>query len=148
MSTILRTLAPYALAAILGLVLWLLHGTIKHQEITLVAYADTITRQAEQLETLVNQINRQGLELRALLSAQEGFRTALDQRTADIENLKHEDQEFRRWAESALPNTVVRMRERPAITGADGYAQHLRTRNPVPPAGSATPHTRRSDAGE
>lgn len=45
------------------------------------------------------------------------------------ETLKRENEEFKAWANSALPADVIRLRSRPAITGAAGYQSWLQQSN-------------------
>jgi LysB family phage lysis regulatory protein len=45
----------------------------------------------------------------------------LAQKQTDFEALKHENESLRTWADGALPDDVVRLYDRPAITGADAY---------------------------
>ncbi|MNL72601.1 hypothetical protein D3C87_1979350 [compost metagenome] len=80
-------------------------------------------------------IKQAAVDQRKLAATQDEFRNALAERQADILNLRRENEEFRLWADADLPDAVARMRERPAITGARGYAEHLRTRQPVRPDG-------------
>lgn len=51
------------------------------------------------------------------------------------ETLRRENQEFKSWAESALPADVIRLRSRPAITGAAGYQSWLQQSHGLHAAG-------------
>jgi len=46
---------------------------------------------------------------------------SLAQTETDFETLKHENEALRAWADSPLPDDVVRLYSRPAITGADDW---------------------------
>ena len=46
---------------------------------------------------------------------------SLAQTETDFEALKHENEALRAWADGALPDDVVRLYSRPAITGADDW---------------------------
>lgn len=46
---------------------------------------------------------------------------SLAQTETDFEALKHENEALRAWADSPLPDDVVRLYSRPAITGADDW---------------------------
>lgn len=50
-----------------------------------------------------------------------GIAASLAQTEADFEALKHENEALRAWADSPLPDDVVRLYSRPAITGADDW---------------------------
>ncbi|MCD0498537.1 Rz-like lysis system protein LysB [Achromobacter sp. MY14] len=140
MSAILRTLTPYAISLVLAALLWFQRGQIESQDIALKAYGETLQNQANELASLADRITGQRLDLMQLERTQDEFRNALDLRTFDIERLKNENPEVRSWADSLLPDPIARLRERPAITGAAAYAEYLRTRDAVHPAGGSAPH--------
>lgn len=135
MSAIIRMLAPYAISLGLAALLWLQHGQISSQAVALKAYGEIIKGQASELAGLAERVKGQRLDLVQLERKQEDFRNALDQRTFDFEKLKNENPEIRSWADTLLPDPVARLRERPALTGSAAYAEHLRTRDAVQPAG-------------
>ena len=87
---------------------------------TATALSDTLgqERQAQsQLRRLHDQL-RQGLALRE----------------QQIEGLKRENAALRDWAAQPLPDVARRLRERPALTGADAYRQWLSSRGAMPTA--------------
>ncbi|MGE8568008.1 MAG: hypothetical protein ACN6PV_16155 [Achromobacter sp.] len=140
MSAIFRTLAPYAISLMLAALLWFQRGQIESQDIALKAYGELTKSQANDLATLADRVTGQRFDLMQLERTQDEFRNALDLRTFDIERLKNENPEVRSWADSLLPDPIARLRERPAITGAADYAEYLRTRDAVHPAGGSAPH--------
>lgn len=123
--------APYLVCALLALVIWQQRGTIAGQAAAMTAYGERMDAQDAALSKITAGIQQGKDDLRQLVATQEGFRSALESRRADIEDLKRENEDIRRWADGVLPEPIARMRERPAITGADGYAEHLRARSPV-----------------
>lgn len=140
--------APYLIASVLALVAWLKHQTIAQQDIILQAYGAVIERQGKQIGDLADRLNAQRLDLAALTTQQEGFRAALDEREFNFERLKNEDSEVRSWADTVLPAGVVRLQQRPAITGAAGYAEYLRTRDALHTAGQPAEDKRRPAADD
>jgi LysB family phage lysis regulatory protein len=56
----------------------------------------------------------------------------LHQRQNRIEELKRENEYLRLWADTLLPSDVVRLRERPAITGGAAYREWLSKGDTVP----------------
>lgn len=70
-----------------------------------------------------------------LLKTQGELRQGLATRQRTIEALKHENDQLRDWARQLLPDAARRLRERPALTGADAYRQWLSGSGPVRPAG-------------
>ncbi|MBA6063544.1 LysB family phage lysis regulatory protein [Pseudomonas mosselii] len=73
-----------------------------------------------------------------LLALQGELRQGLAQRERVIEALKHENQQLREWSDQPLPDAARRLRERPALTGADAYRQWLSGSRSVPAAGDST----------
>ncbi|CAB3850084.1 hypothetical protein LMG26858_01661 [Achromobacter anxifer] len=140
--------APYLLAAVLALVAWLQHQTVTQQETTLTAYGAVIERQGKEIGELADRLTSQRLDLVALTTQQEGFRAALDEREFNFERLKNEDSEVRSWADTVLPAGVVRLQQRPAITGAAGYAEYLRARDALHAAGQPAEDKRRPAAND
>lgn len=63
------------------------------------------------------------------------LRTALATRQRDIEELTRENEDLRRWADQPLPAAARRLRERPALTGADAYRDWLSRRDAMRAAG-------------
>lgn len=108
--------------------------------------AQAAARQAtEQRDQFARQADILASELAAERSAQARLRTTQDslraelaRRHSQIEDLKHENQELRDWAAQPLPAAARRLRERPALTGADAYQDWLSGRGAVPPAGDRT----------
>ena len=49
----------------------------------------------------------------------------LRQRQRRMEELKRENEDLRRWADTPLPADIIRLRERPALTGGAAYRQWL-----------------------
>ncbi len=70
-----------------------------------------------------------------LRKLQSTLRTGLAERERLIESLKHDNETLRNWADQPLPDAARRLRERPAITGADAYRQWLSSGSAVPTAG-------------
>ncbi len=70
-----------------------------------------------------------------LLKIQSELRQGLATRQRTIEALKHENDQLRDWARQLLPDAARRLRERPALTGADAYRQWLSGGGTVRPAG-------------
>jgi LysB family phage lysis regulatory protein len=145
MSTLRQVLYGLALLGALALLIW---GQEQR-----IAIADKNTELAEKdLKTARDEAGRNlatANSLRETLQqerdAQASLRTQQDQlrqglanRERMIEALKRENTELRIWADQLLPDAARRLRERPALTGADAYRQWLSGRGAVPPAGNGT----------
>ncbi len=85
--------------------------------------------------TLKATLEREREDRAKLLKLQGELRTGLANRERLIEDLKHENDELRQWADQPLPDAARRLRERPAITGADAYRQWLSSGGALPTAG-------------
>ncbi len=79
-----------------------------------------------------------------LLKIQGELRQGLATRQRTIEALKHENDQLRDWARQPLPAAARRLRERPALTGADAYRQWLSGSGAVRPAGDGAERQRGS----
>lgn len=71
-----------------------------------------------------------------LLMLQGELRTGMAQRERQIEDLKNEIKELQEWADRPLPAAARRLRDRPAITGADAYRKWLSGSGAVHPPGN------------
>jgi LysB family phage lysis regulatory protein len=104
--------------------------------------ADDKAKEAERRErlkdttitTLTGELTDQA-EAAAKLQNQLGELSMTAATRADtIKRLKRENAELRTWADSPLPDPVIRLLKRPAITGAANYQAHLSGPDPLPAA--------------
>ena len=131
-----------ALVAALALLIW-------HQQTRIDAAQsgkELAVERAEQAEQTAAQHQANAGTLAATLATERAAQTTLQTRTdelrtllaarqRDIEELKRENEDLRRWADQPLPLAARRLRERPALTGADAYRDWLSRRDAVPAAG-------------
>ena len=88
------------------------------------------------INTLSGELTKQA-EAAAQLQNQLGELSMTAATRADtIKRLKRENAELRSWADSPLPDPVIRLLKRPAITGAADYQDHLSGPDPLPAAAS------------
>ncbi|AUF99801.1 peptidase [Pseudomonas sp. 09C 129] len=137
MSTIRQILLGIALVGVLGLLLWVQQLRVDNA-VTAAGQAKDDARTARDnadalLQTLVNERDAQA-QLRA---QQDQLRQGLAKRERTIEELKRENSELRVWADQQLPDAARRLRERPALTGADAYGRWLSGRGALQPAGDS-----------
>ncbi|AKP35129.1 Rz-like lysis system protein LysB [Yersinia aleksiciae] len=59
----------------------------------------------------------------------------LAQRNSQLKRLYRENETLRRWADTLLPDDIIRLRQRPALTGAADYRQWLSEGRSVPVSG-------------
>ncbi|MGF6091121.1 Rz-like lysis system protein LysB [Pseudomonas sp. 18173] len=142
MSTLRQALFGIALLTVLALLVWSqeLRISVANQD-TRLATQD-VTNAREQAERHLANANALRATLHQERTAQATLRTQQDQlrqglakRELTIEALKRENTELRNWAAQPLPDAARRLRERPALTGADAYRQWLSDRGALHPAG-------------
>lgn len=75
-----------------------------------------------------------------LYAAAERNGQLLRDRQRKIEELKRENEDLRRWSDTALPDPVVRLRQRPALTGGESYREWLSENHPLPAGPSSAAH--------
>ena len=132
-----------ALAIILALVLaalgwqsWRLNEaghTIDQQGRDLKAKGDKLAKKNGQLIALSILSETNNREQARLYAAAESTNALLRSRQRRIEELKRENEDLRRWADTHLPADVIRMRERPALAGGAAYREWLSQSDAVPP---------------
>jgi len=141
-SVLRQALLGVALLAALGLLIWSQELRISGaNKDTRLAEQDA-SRAQEQAERNLSNANalrdtlQQERNAQATLRAQQDqLRQGLAKRELTIEALKRENVDLRNWAVQPLPNAARRLRERPALTGADAYRQWLSGRGAVHAAG-------------
>ena len=100
-------------------------------------------RREQGKDTAINTLNTE-LDIQATaaakLQSQLGDLTITAATRADtIKRLKRENAELKEWADRPLPDPVIRLLQRPALTGATDYQAHLSGPEPMPAAtGGAT----------
>ena len=102
--------------------------------------ADDKAKEAEQrektkdraIDTLNSELDTQA-EAAAQLQSQLGELSMTAATRADtIKRLKRENAELKEWADRPLPDPVVRLLQRPTLTGAADYQAHLSGPDPLP----------------
>ncbi|MEJ5072415.1 Rz-like lysis system protein LysB [Enterobacter ludwigii] len=135
MMRVLSVMLAVALAA-LGWQSWRLNNashTIEAQDRSLKDKADELAKKNSQLIGLSILTETNSREQTRLYAAAEDTRSLLHQRQNRIEELKREKDDLRRWADTLLPPDVVRLRERPTLTGGAAYREWLSKGDAVPP---------------
>lgn len=145
MSTLRQVLYGLALLGALALLIWGQEQRIAFaNKNTELAEKDTKTARDEAdrnlatANSLRDTLHQERDAQASLRTQQDRLRQGLANRERTIEALKRENTELRDWADQPLPDAARRLRERPAITGADAYRQWLSGRGAVPPAGNNT----------
>lgn len=122
--------------AALGWQSWRLNSAshiIETQSKELNSKAQELTKKNSQLIGLSILTETNSREQMRLYATAEDTRSLLRQRQNRIEELKRENEDLRRWADTLLPPDIVRLRERPALTGGAAYREWLSKGDAVPP---------------
>jgi LysB family phage lysis regulatory protein len=145
MSALRQALYGVALLGALALLIWglqqraALANTRAEQAFALLERSQEQTRQvAIHANTLAQKLSNERKAQANLRAQQDQLRQGLANRERTIEALKRENTELRIWSDQRLPDAARRLRERPALTGADAYRQWLSGRSAVPPASDGT----------
>ncbi|WP_448647194.1 Rz-like lysis system protein LysB [Pseudomonas mohnii] len=143
MSTLRQVLYGVALLGALALLIWTqeLRITVADKNTALATQdAKTAREDADRnlatAKTLQTTLEGERSAQTTLRAQQDQLRQGLAKRELTIEALKRENAELRDWAAQSLPDAARRLRERPALTGADAYRQWLSGRDAVQPAGN------------
>ena len=98
---------------------------------------DEAARNLTTATTLRHTLNQERQAQSQLRSLHDQLRQGLIRREQQIEVLKRENTVLRDWAAQPLPDAARRLRERPALTGADAYRQWLSGGGAVPTTGDS-----------
>jgi LysB family phage lysis regulatory protein len=130
-------------AALLGALALLLWGTYQRSEAEqgrtalaqekLATVNARVERDATTITTLRTNLADERQAQTTLQQTGQDLRRELDVRKQQIKELKRENAELREWAAVQLPVAARRLRQRPAITGADAYRDWLSGRNALHP---------------
>lgn len=133
-----RLLAALSILVLVMLVTWALwqrtHAAEARAELAEQQLAQAHQREAQQqviINALWDNARRQETQRRALVQQQAALSRTAANRLTTLEELHRENEELRAWANARLPDAVIRMRRRPAVTGADAYHQSVRDPQPL-----------------
>ena len=138
----------------LAVMLALIIGALGWQSWRLNNARHTIETQGEQLATNTQALAKKnsqliGLSILAetnsraqmrLYAAAEQTAALLHHRQHRIEELKRENEDLRRWADTPLPADIIRLRERPALAGGAAYREWLSQSDAVQPEPVSAAH--------
>ncbi|MEG6281492.1 MULTISPECIES: Rz-like lysis system protein LysB [Enterobacter] len=139
-----RALAVFLLLlAALGWQSWRLNNarhTIETQGEALETKTQALAKKNSQLIGLYILTETNSREQMRLHAAAEQTVTLLRNRQHRIEELKRENEDLRRWADTPLPADIIRLRERPALAGGAAYREWLSQSDAVQPEPVSAPH--------
>lgn len=142
MSTLRQALCGIALLGALALLIWgqearidVAEGKTDLAKAAAKTARDDADRNLETAKTLTATLKQERDAQSVMRSQQDQLRLGLAKRERTIKELKLENDELRNWADQPLPDAARRLRERPALTGADAYRDWLSGRDAVHAAG-------------
>ena len=124
--------------ALLGVQSWRLgnaHSRIDIQTTTIASQGKKLSQKNGQLIALNILTQTSSRAQTQLYAAAEQNGRLIRDRQRTIEELKRENEDLRRWADTPLPDPVIRLRQRPALAGGESYREWLSQNHPLP-AGS------------
>ncbi|SLM62401.1 MULTISPECIES: Rz-like lysis system protein LysB [Dickeya] len=107
----------------------------EQQAQTLKLQGTALEERAHQLTTLAEQAARNNLEQARLQEITADTQAALSERQKYIARLQRENDALKRWADTALPDDIIRLHQRPAFSGARAYREWMSENNPLPLSG-------------
>jgi LysB family phage lysis regulatory protein len=136
-----RLLAAITILLLVVLVTWALwqrsNAADARAELAEQQLAESHDREQKSLviiDALWENARRLEAQRRALDEQQAALSHTAANRLATIEELQRENATLRAWANTHLPSALIRLRNRPAVTGARDYYQSLRDAKPLQPA--------------
>jgi len=127
MKALVLRLLPYLGALAIAVAGWAMWRTIDAQGQTLQDQKRSIDQLVRAVHQVADLNRQQANEMESLLKAQQHVSRTLSNRTLEIRRLQDDVEEIRQWAGQPLPADVVRLRARPAVTGAHGYRESMPT---------------------
>lgn len=152
MSPLRQALYGLALLATLALLLWTQHLRSQAESARAERDGQALQQARERIERQAQTITQLDQALQAERTAQAQLRTlqaqlrtlqaqlrqGLAQRERTLKELTHADPDLRTWSALPLPAAARRLRERPALSGADAYRDWLSRSGAVQPTGDGT----------
>lgn len=136
MSRLYTTLL--AMVIVLGALAWLLsvHHQTKQALQLEQQHNQQLTGQLEGRDALLSRYRQQSLKNAELTISQQQTITSINnqlQNTAlQLRKLEQDNEAIRQWAGTRLPEPVMRLHQRPALSGATGYRKWLSSRDTMP----------------
>lgn len=142
MTRLLAVVLALVIAA-LGWQSWQLNSarhTIETQGLELETKGLALAKKNSQLIGLSILTETNSREQTRLYAAAERTTALLRSRQRRIEELKRENEDLRRWADTPLPADIIRLRDRPALAGGAAYREWLSKSDAVPPGKVSAAH--------
>jgi LysB family phage lysis regulatory protein len=116
------------------------HGRIDAQQEAIAGQGKKLSQKNSQLIALNILTQTSSQAQTQLYAAAERNGQLLRDRQRKIEELKRENEDLRRWSDTALPDPVIRLRQRPALAGGGSYREWLSENHPLPAGSGSAAH--------
>lgn len=133
----IRILSALLLAGALLALGMLLHETRQQNQLLQgqLSQAQADVQSRDHLLALYRQRSAHNAELAAQQqSTLTTITSRLQERSTRLHQLERDNETLRNWADTALPESVIRLRQRPALTGAAAYRDWLSASDALPTA--------------
>ncbi|KAB7666342.1 Rz-like lysis system protein LysB [Plesiomonas shigelloides] len=120
--------------ALMCFFLWKLDSdktTIKQQKQTIAKLNNSLKEKNNQLLSINKQLESNDRYQATLQQQIEALTAGVAAKNHRIKELINESAELKRWADTPLPAGIIRLQQRPAITGAAGYHAYLSQHHPL-----------------
>lgn len=135
MELIVKSLIAALLVGLLGTVIWIQRDSLKAEQERANRAEQAVADKDGAIQVLIEAARRSKVAVGKLQADKEGIAATLNERERTIESLQYENATIRTWADTSLPDAIVRMRAHGTITGADDYRQRMPASDAVQPAG-------------
>ncbi|QOL15161.1 Rz-like lysis system protein LysB [Dickeya dianthicola] len=144
-SAMIIAVIMIALSAGVGVQSWRLHSArqlTEQQMQTLSLQQTALDEKSGQLKALSAQAERNNVEQARLRDMAAETQAALTQRQKVVMRLQHENDALKRWADTDLPADIIRLRQRPAVSGGRAYREWLSQTDALPVPGGQSANQR------
>ncbi|SPJ33421.1 hypothetical protein KSP9073_01430 [Kushneria phyllosphaerae] len=139
MNRLIITVALIAGLTLGGWALWQRGNAANDRADRIAQQRDTAEQENQRRQVVIDALwdNARRLESqrRALDEQQTELTRTASNRLEQIREIQRDDTDTKDWADTRLPDAVIRLRQRPAVTGADAYRQSVRNPDALHPAG-------------
>jgi|SRR5690625_682711 len=126
-----RHLTTGLLALLLIMAAISVHQMKKRHSAEMEAADRALERVSAALDEMHNSYMEVHYEAQRLAKEQNDIRGSVSRHQQEVRRLQNEVESIKDWADTALPYAIASMRERPEITGAANYKDHLSARSTV-----------------
>lgn len=140
MGTIVKALIAIIVAGLLGVEVWLQHQQIAAEQQKNTALTQDVKDKDATIQQLQEAEANNKKRLAKLQTENQRIGVTLAERETLLERLHHDDPQVQAWADTPLPDAIVRLRQHAAATGASDYHPELSGRDTLHAASGEPDH--------